>query len=45
MGAPGWGAGKIVLSEFIYFEGVDDATVLEYFIEANPSTRIIHSSY
>ena len=45
MGAPGWGAGKFVLSEFIYFEGVDDATVLEYFIEANPSTRIIHSSY
>jgi hypothetical protein len=45
MGAPGWGAGKFVLSEFIYFEGVDDASVLEYFIEANPSTRIIHSSY
>ena len=29
MVAPGWGAGKFVLGEFIYFEGVDDATVLE----------------
>ena len=45
MGAPSWGAGKFVLSEFIYFEGVGDATVLGYFIDAKPNTRIIHSIY
>ena len=45
LGASGWDAGKFVLSKFIYFEGVEDATVLEYLIKANPSTRIIHSSY
>ena len=43
--ATDWGSGKFVLSEFIRFGNVDDDIVLDYFIQSNPDTKIIHPSY
>ena len=45
LGAPSSFSSKIVLSEYFYFEGVDDATMLRIFIEEHPNARIINSEY